>query len=436
MSTTAYRRCCGLDVHKKLVVAHVLPPDGSLKAEAKKRTFRTFTRDLERLRLWLGQGKVTEGVMESTGQYWRPVWNVLEDSVENLVLMNPQHVKGLRGRKTDQADAEWLAGHLGRGELKGSFVPPRWVRELRDLTRWRVRLLQDLNRVKNRSGQWCETGNLKLSSVATDLFGVSGRRMLRGVVQGDRDAAWMADWAQGSWRKKRAEWKLALEGRFSDHLRPLLERMLTQVEDLERHIKELEQEIEPRLACQEELLPRLVTIPGVDRITVWCVWAEIGTDLRVFEDAAHWASWAALGPGNGESGGKRFSGRTRKGNPYLRRILCQAAWAASHKRGSYLRALYPRLRNRRGHQQAIMAVAHHLLIVIYHLIRDGGVYRERGYDYYHQERKPQVTRRLVDRLQRMGFRVRIEPVCPPPVEPGSESVNSLNQNTLNPGSFS
>jgi transposase len=436
MSTTGYRRCCGMDVHKKTVEVYVLPPDGSTKGEAKERKFRTFTRDLERLRLWLGQCKVTEVVMESTGQYWRPVWNVLEGCIEKLVLMNPQHVKGLRGRKTDKADAKWLAGHLARGELKGSFVPPQPVRELRDLTRQRVRLLQDLNRVKNRIGQLCETGNIKVSSVATNLFGVSGRRMLKGVVQGDREAAWMADWAQGTLRSKRSDLKLALEGRFSDHQRSLLDRMLKQVEHLEQDIAALQQETSKRVAGQAELIERLVTIPGVDQITAWTVLAEIGWDMSVFEDAKHLASWAALCPGSWESGGKRLSGRTRKGNPYLRRILCQAAWAASHKKGSYLQSMYHRLRGRRGHQKAIMALAHHLLVVIYCLLRDGGVYRELGEDYYDQQRKPEVTKRLVGRLNRMGWQVMLTPASPPAVGIGFESANSLVQNTVNPGSFS
>jgi transposase len=423
-------------VHKKTVEVYVLPPDGSTRGEAKERKFRTFTHDLERLRLWLGQCKVTEVVMESTGQYWRPVWNVLEGCVEKLVLMNPQHVKGLRGRKTDKADAKWLAGHLARGELKGSFVPPQPVRELRDLTRQRVRLLQDLNRVKNRIGQLCETGNIKVSSVATDLFGASGRRMLKGVVKGDREAAWMADWAQGTLRSKRSDLKLALEGRFTDHQRSLLDRMLKQVEHLEQDITALQLETGKRVAGQAELINRLVTIPGVDQITAWTVLAEIGWDMSVFEDAEHLASWAALCPGSWESGGKRLSGRTRKGNPYLRRILCQAAWAASHKKGSYLQSMYHRLRGRRGHQKAIMALAHHLLVVIYCLLRDGGEYRELGEDFYDQQRKPEVTKRLVGRLNRMGWQVTLAPASPTAVGTGFESANSLVQNTLNSGSFS
>jgi transposase len=350
--------------------------------------------------------------------------------------MNPQHVKGLRGRKTDKADAKWLAGHLARGELKGSFVPPQPVRELRDLTRQRVRLLQDLNRVKNRIGQLCETGNIKVSSVATDLFGVSGRRMLKGVVKGDREAAWMADWAQGTLRNKRSDLKLALEGRFTDHQRSLLDRMLKQVEHLEQDITALQQETNKRVAGQAELIDRLVTIPGVDQITACTVLAEIGWDMSVFEDAKHLASWAALCPGSWESGGKRLSGRTRKGNPYLRRSLCQAAWAASHKKGSYLQSLYHRLRGRRGHQKAIMALAHHLLVVIYCLLRDGGLYRELGADFYDQQRKPEVTKRLVDRLKSMGWQVTLAPASPPAVGVGFESANPLVQNTLNPGSFS
>jgi len=249
LSDSAYRRCCGIDVHKKSVTVHVLPPDGS-RGEDKSRVFRTFTRDLERLQLWLRQCKVTDVVMESTGQYWRPVWNVLEGGGLRLLLMNPQHVRGLRGRKTDPGDAKWLAGHLARGELQGSFVAPLPVRELRELTRLRVHLLQDSNRVKNRIGQVCETGNVKISSVASDLFGATGRHLLQGILEGKRDAAWMADWARGKLRSRRGELRLALEGRLSEHQRQLLRRLLEQLAQLETHIQKVTSEIESRVADQ------------------------------------------------------------------------------------------------------------------------------------------------------------------------------------------
>jgi transposase len=405
-----YRRCCGIDVHKKSISVCVLPPVGSHNVPVKEERFRTFTRDLKRLRTWLLNCKVTEIVMESTGQYWRPVWNILEESFPKLILVNPLHVKALKGRKTDRLDARWLATRLEREDLKGSFIPPREIRELRDLTRLRVHWLEDLNRMKNRIGQLCETGNIKISSVASDLFGASGRRMLESLVKGDRDAGWMADYARGALRSKKGQLEMALQGTFTPHQRMLLSRMLAQMTSLEQQIAELTAEIERRVVGYEDLIQRLDTIPGIDRITAWTVVAEIGTDMSVFGDAHHLASWAALCPGNRESGGKRISGRTRKGNRYLRRALCQSAWAASHTKDTHLSALYRRIRSRRGEQKAIMALAHQLLIIAFHIVRDGTVYRELGGDHYDRQNKPKVTRKLVDRLQKMGYYVTLQPI--------------------------
>jgi transposase len=420
MPATVYRRCCGIDVHKKTVSVHVLPPDGS-RGEDKSRVFRTFRRDLKKLRLWLQQCKVTAVVMESTGQYWRPVWNVLEDSIPELVLMNPQHVRGLRGRKTDPADAKWLAGHLARGELTGSFVAPRPVRELRELTRLRVHLLQDINRVKNRIGQLCETMNIKINSVASDLFGLSGRRMLQGLVEGKRDAAWMADWAAGTLRRKRAELRLALDSEVTPHQRELLARQLRQLRELEQHVAELTDTMEQRMAGQADLVARLKAIPGVDRIVAWAVLAEIGWDMSVFADSRHLASWAALCPGNRDSGGKQGSGRTRKGNPYLRRVLCQAAWAAARTKNTVWGPLYRRYRARLGHAKAIMALAHRLLVVIYHILAEQGTYRELGADFYQRKQRDKLARKFIERLNSLGFEVSLTDNLPPPFSQLSDS---------------
>lgn len=406
----AYRRCCGIDVHKKQITVCVLPPVGSRSVPVKEETFRTFTRDLKRLRGWLLSCRVTEIVMESTGQYWRPVWNILEEGFPTMVLVNPLYVKALQGRKTDRLDARWLATRLERDDLKGSFIPTREIRELRDLTRLRVHWLEDLNRIKNRITQVCESGNIKVSSVASDLFGVSGRRMLNALVQGDRDAGWMADYARGTLRGKKAQLELALQGTLTLHQRLLLGRMLGQLSGLEQQVRELEAEIEQRMAGYEELIQRLSTVPGIDRVTAWTVIAEIGDQVSAFTDARHLASWAALCPGNRESGGKRMSGRTRKGNRYIRRALCQSAWAASHTKDSHLTALFRRVRSRRGEQKAIMAVAHQLLTIIFYIIRDGGVYKELGASHYDQQNKPKVTRKLIERLQRLGYYVTLEPV--------------------------
>ena len=407
----AYRRCCGIDVHKKSISVCVLPPAGNRSLAVREETFRTFTRDLKRLRQWLRNLRVTEIVMESTGQYWRPVWNILEDAFPKLILVNPLHVKALKGRKTDRLDARWLATRLERDDLKGSFIPPREIRELRDLTRLRVHWLEDLNRIKNRIGQLCESGNIKVSSVASDLFGASGRRMLAALVEGKRDAGWMADYARGTLRGKKPQLELSLQGTLTAHQRSLLAGMLKQLSALEAQIAELTAEIEQRVACHEDVIGRLDSIPGIDRITAWTVLAETGTDMSVFGDAQNLASWAALCPGNRESGGKRISGKTRKGNRYIRRALCQSAWAASHVKDSHLAALLRRVRSRRGEQKAIMAVAHQLLTIIFHVIRDGSVYKELGAAHYDRQNKPKVTRKLVERLQKLGYYVTLQPIA-------------------------
>ena len=297
--------------------------------------------------------------MESTGQYWRSVWNLLEGHFEKLLLVNPQHIKGLNGYKTDPKDAQWIAGLLEGNKLKGSWVPPREIRELRDLTRQRVHLLEDLNRVKNRIEQLCQAGNIKISSVASDLFGLSGRTMLQAIVEGKRDPGWMADYAKGTLRGKKRELELALEGSFTDNQRWLLGKELRQVEWLETQVEVLEQEIERRTIPFEEPMQRVMTIPGIDRKTAWMIVAELGVDMNVFPDAAHLASWAGLCPGNRESGGKRMSGRARKANRYVKRGMCQAAWAASHTKNTYVSAFYRRMYVRKGPQKAVLALAHH-----------------------------------------------------------------------------
>jgi transposase len=342
-----------------------------------------------------------------------------------MLLLNPAHVKGLAGRKTDRRDAIWLATRLEREDLKGSFVPPPPVRELRDMTRMRVHLLQDLNRVKNRIGDICETGNIKVSSVASDLFGVSGRRMLDAVVEGKRDAGWMADYARGTLRGKREQLELALQGTFTTHQRHMLGRLVNQMKGDEAEITDLTAEIDRRTEDLQDQIVRLCTIPGIDRIAAWTILGETGWDMTVFADARHLASWGGLCPGNRESGGKSMSGRTRKGNMYLRRILCQCAWAASHQKDSHLAALYHRVRSRRGHQKAIMAVAHQMLVIVFHILGSKDVYRELGADYHEQRDKPKAADKLVRRLQKLGFYVTLQPIPedpPPPLTPASEPL--------------
>jgi transposase len=408
---TARRRCCGIDVHKKQLMVHVLPGEGA-GAKPVEREFGTFTRDLHSLRDWLKSSQVTEVVMESTGQYWRPVWNILEGEIPGLMLVNPNHVKALAGRKTDRMDSRRLARYLERGELQGSFIPPRPIRELRDLARGRIHLVQEVNRVKNRISGICEAGNIKVSSVATDLFGASGRRMLQAVVEGKHDPGWIADYAQGRLRQKRTQLRWALEGSLSEHQRWMLKEELGHLKSLEEQIHRAEVEIAQRTQPYNEQINRLATIPGVDRVVAWTILAELGPDMGVFPDAAHAASWAGMCPGNHESAGKQLSGRTRKANSYLRRDLCQAAWAASHTKGTYLAALYRRLRVRCGHTKAIFAVAHHILIVAYQMLRNGEDYREKGEDYFDRRNKPKAVMHLVGRLAHLGYEVTLRPTTP------------------------
>jgi transposase len=410
---SVYRRCCGVDVHKKRLTVHVLPVQGEVGVKPLEREFGTFTRDLRSLREWLKSCQVTELVMEATGQYWRPVWNMLEGEIPGLMLVNPQHVKALAGRKTDRMDSRRLARYLERGELQGSFIPPRPIRELRDLTRGRVHLVQEVNRVKNRISSLCEAGNIKVSSVATDLFGASGRRMLHAVVEGKHDPGWMADYAQGRLRQKRIQLEWALEGSLTEHQRWMLKEGLGHLKSLEDQIGRAEVEILQRMQPYSEQLNHLVTIPGVDRVVACTILAELGPDMSVFPDAAHAASWAGMCPGNHESAGKQLSGRTRKANSYLRRDLCQAAWAASHTKGTYLAALYRRLRVRCGHTKAIFAVAHQILIIAYQLLRNGEDYKERGEDCFDRRNKPKTVMHLVGRLANLGFEVTLHPTTPP-----------------------
>jgi len=420
-----YRRCCGIDVHKNSVTVCILAPMGERRVAVKKRNFRTYTRDLRQLRAWLKNCKVTEIAMESTGQYWRPLWNLLEGEFGKLILVNPQHIKGLNGYKTDPKDAQWIADLLENGKLRGSWVPPRPIRELRDLTRQRVNVLEDLNRSKNRIEQLCQSGNIKITSAASDLFGVSGRKMLKALIEGKHDPGWMADYAQGRLRSKRRELELALEGTFSGEQRWLLEEELGQVEWLEKQLERLEQEIERRVAIYEEAIQRLVTIPGIDRKTAWTIVAEVGADLSAFPDAKRLASWAGLCPGNRESGGKRMSGRTRKSNRYVKRALCQAAWAASHTKDTYLSAFYRRMAIRKGAPKAVMALAHHLILVVHQVLSRKEEYIEFGGDYYDRRNRPKTVARLVRRLHNLGFEVDLR-VVPATQAATTESSSGAN----------
>jgi transposase len=359
---------------------------------------------------WLRVCGVTQVALESTGVYWKPVWNLLEGQFE-VLLVNAQHIKAVPGRKTDQRDSEWIADLLQHGLLRASFVPPTPTRELRDLTRYRASLAQEINRIANRVQKVLEDANIKLASVATDTLGASGRLMLEAMVKGEQDSQRLAEMAQGKLRNKIPELERALEGRVSSHHRFLLRELLDHFYFVESKMRRIEQEVEERLRPFQSEVMRLCTIPGVDRVTAWGLLAEIGLNMEQFPDAPHLASWAGLCPGSHESAGKRKSGKIRKGSLWLRRCLCQAAWAVSTKKNNYLSALYRRLAARRGVKRATIAVAHNLLIIAYYILRDHTCYQDLGPDYFDRLNPEGLRRRLTKRLEGLGFKVTLEPVA-------------------------
>ena len=405
--------CCGLDVHKRTVVACVLRSESSGPPRREIRTFGTYTNDVQALADWLAERQVTHVALESTGVYWKPIWNLLEDRFE-LLLVNPRHIKAVPGRKTDVLDAEWLAELLRFGLLKASFVPDRAQRELRELTRYRTSLIQERTAAVNRVQKTLEGANIKLASVASDVLGLSGRQMLAALVAGTTDAQHMADLAHGRLRDKLPQLEQALAGRVGAHQRFLLAEQLGHIDALDGSLERLSAEIAERMRPFDEQLARLDTIPGVGRVVAEVVLAEIGTDLERFMTAAHLASWAGMCPGHNESAGKRRSGKTRKGSPWLRSALIQAAHAAAHSKHSYLAAQYRRLTARRGTKKAAVAVGHSILVIAYHLLRHDCPYVDLGPTYLDQRQPGRVQRRLVHRLEALGFSVHLTPLTDAP----------------------
>jgi transposase len=401
-------RAAGLDVHKKTVVATVHTPE-----RRETCTFGTMTGDLAHLAAWLHEEGVTHVVMESTGSYWVPIYNVLEQAAPafELVVVNAQHVKQVPGRKTDVRDSEWLCDLLRHGLLRASFIPDREQRERRELARYRKALIRERANEVNRVQKLLEGANLKLASVATDVLGVSGRAMLEALVAGTEDPQALAALAKGKLRKKQDALEQALTGLVGAHQRFVLREQLGHIDDLDARIARLSAELEARLRPFAAQLAALDTIPGIGRQTAEVILAELGADLSRFPSAAHLASWAGLCPGNHESAGKRHSGRTRKGNPWLRDALVEAAWAAARTKGTYLSAHYHRLAARRGAKRALVAVAHTLLVIVYHVLTTGEVYRELGADYFDQRNKDALARRLVKRLSTLGYAVSLEPLA-------------------------
>jgi transposase len=434
-----YKRIGGLDVHKKTVVATRMRIVTGDEVEQETKTFGTKTPELLELHDWLHGWDLTHVAMESTGDYWKPVYNILEDTFETWVV-NARHVKNVPGRKTDVIDSKWVAQLMMHGLLRASFIPPKPQRALRELTRYRTKLVQERTRVVNRVQKLLEGANIKLSSVVTDVMGVSARAMLAEIMTGQTDAALMAELARGRMRSKIPELEKALTGIVQPHHRFLLARQLSHIDFLDEQIEEISAEIEQQLermswpdkpadpgvdtdgkeqmqVADDSELPLtwnsavalLDTIPGVNRRIAEVMLAEMGLDMNQFPTANHLASWAGLSPGNNQSGGKRYSGRTTKGNKPLGSAMVQGAWSATRKKGTFLKARYHRLASRRGKKRAIVAVAHSMLVSAWHMLTYQQPYQELGGDYFDQRKKETKVSYLVRRLEKLtGGSVNIE----------------------------
>lgn len=407
--------CCGIDVHKETVVVCVRSVGVGGKVTAEVRTFATTTRGLLQLGDWLATTAVTAAAMESTGVYWKPVWNLLEGranthgEVIGLMLVNARHVKNVPGRKTDVKDCQWLAQLLSAGLLSPSFVPDRPQRDLRDLTRQRVQLIQDKGRVANRLQKVLEDANIKLSSVASDVLGVSGRKMLHALIEGKKTPAEMADLAMMKLRDKIPQLTEALKGGVTAHHRFMLRTLLDQVEYLEKQIEAFDTQIEAVMTpLEREAVERLDEIPGFDRRAAENVLAEVGTDMGRFPTSAHLSSWAGMCPGNNESAGKRRSGRMTDGSKWLKRTLNQTGWAAARKKDSYFQAQHRRLTKRRGPKRATMAVGHSQLCVVYELIKNKTRFADLGGDYFETRNDDRLKSKMVARLEAMGYKVTLQ----------------------------
>ena len=403
-----HARCCGIDVHKRTVVACLVvsTPDGAPSKEV--RTFGTMTQDLLRLAEWLTAAGCTHVAMESTGVYWKPVYNLLESSLEVLVV-NARHIKAVPGRKTDVKDCEWIADLLRHGLLQPSFIPDRPQRELRELTRYRTSLIQERTAEVNRLQKVLEGANIKLAAVATDIMGTSGRDILAALVEGGSEATTLAQLARGRMREKIPQLEQALAGQFRTHQRFIVAQQLAHIDFLDDVIERVSAETAERVRPVEEAVALLDTIPGVGRRTAEVLVAEIGVEMVRFPSAAHLASWAGLAPGNNQSAGKRRQAQTRKGSPWLRAALVEAAQAAGRTKSTYLGAQFRRLLPRKGKKRAAVAVGHSILIIVYHVLAKREPYQDLGVTYFDHRARQAVERRLVRRLVALGYTVSLQP---------------------------
>jgi len=406
-----YARCAGIDVHKKMVVACLITPDATGTPMKETRTYGTMTADLLEMMDWLVAAGCTHVAMESTGVFWKPLYNLMEGVLEVLVV-NAAHMKTVPGRKTDVKDAEWIADLLRHGLLRASFIPDRAQRELRELTRYRVSLLQERSAEVNRLQKTLEGANIKLAGVATDIMGKSGRDMLAALVAGRTDAAALAQLARGKLREKLPQLEQALRGQFGPHQRFLVAQQLAHIDGLDDIIERVSAEIAERVRPFEEAIAHIDTVTGVGRRTAEVLVAEVGTDLARFPTHRHLTSWAALCPGNNESAGKRHGGRTRKGSPWLRAALVEAARAAGRSKKTYLGAQYRRIAARRGAKRAAVAVAHSILVSVYYILTRHEPYHDLGVTYFDDRDRQAVERRLVKRLQALGYEVSLHPITP------------------------
>ena len=402
-----HTHCAGLDVHKRTVVASIIVPDEKNGLQKETRTFGTMTCDLLALSDWLMGYGVTHVAMESTGEYWKPVFNILENNFE-VLLANARHIKAVPGHKTDVNDAEWIADLLRHGLLKASFIPPLGQRELRELTRYRSTFVRERATLVNRVQKVLESANIKLANVASDVMGVSGRAMLEALIQGQNSPVEMAELAQKRMRNKRDLLAKALEGRVKSHHRFILTELLCQIDSLDETIEHFNKQVEEYCRPFEKAVILLDTIPGVGHEVAEIIVSEIGIDMSRFPSADALAAWAGVAPGNNESAGKRRSGKTTKGNQALSVALNQAAHGASHTKDTYLSAQYRRLAARRGKKRAIMALMHSILVIAYHLIQRSETYRDLGGDYFDKRHPEATAKHLVKRLEQMGYSVSLQ----------------------------